>query len=80
MDGEFSSSEVEYVDLTLVLTRQFRLYRVAASTFKMDGADRWRFEWSSSSIWPKRLVCQSLYRVSVLWQASTFCHTLFIKH
>ena len=60
MDGEFSSSEVEYVELPLASTRQFRLYRVAASTFKMDGSDRWRFQWSSSNIRPKRLVYQSL--------------------
>ena len=37
LDGEFSSSEVEYVELPLVLTRQCRLYRVAASTYVEDG-------------------------------------------
>ena len=42
-------TKVEYVDLPLALTHQFRLYRVASSTFKTDESDGTRFERSSSS-------------------------------
>ena len=44
-----------YVGLPFSLTRQFRLYRVTASTFKTIGSDRKRFRQSSSNIRPKLL-------------------------
>ena len=50
----------EYVDLPLALTRPFRLYRVAASTFKTDGSDLISFRRSSLSTRPKLLVYQRL--------------------
>ena len=48
MDGE---RERGYVDRLLVLTRQFRLYCVTASTFQTDGSHRMRFELSSATIY-----------------------------
>lgn len=38
------SGKVEYVDLPFALTRQYRLYHEAVSTFKTNGIDRLRFE------------------------------------
>ena len=48
-----------------------RLYRVAASTFKTYGSDRMRFERSSSTTHPKRLLYRRLNEgpISVLMQA-----------
>ena len=39
--------------IPLALSRQFRMYRAAANTFKTDGFDCMRFERSSSIIRPK---------------------------
>ena len=52
------------------ITCQFRLYRVAASTFKTDRSDWMTFEQSSSTIRPKLLVYQ---RLSVSSCETTLC-------
>ena len=38
------SGQVEYVDLPFALTRQYRLYHEAVSTFKTNRIDRMKFE------------------------------------
>ena len=50
------SGKVQYVDLPFAVTRQYRLYHEAASTFKTNRFDRMRFERSYRTVEIARII------------------------